>query len=254
MALLDKLDIPIEPPATIDWNETKNALCAPVGLGRLERLQIWLRGRRDARQGIAHINEDGTITSPFIETIIQETNIGIIDEWRRCDERAFEIRAQLLGLEKRRQALQHQLRAVVNTREEELARAKSGQFAGDTVVSDYLVAKRQNRRETLILKRYEAEEDSLRNEIEKLDAQAIVPREQLKELESIALSHEQIQHKLFLWKLSAYAYGASRFLTVKPGAVNDQALTTKPAQNHFERFQNELGYSNGLAGNNKAGV
>lgn len=226
--------------APVDLTEMRHALSAPKGLGAFERYHLWRRGRKDARRRSVQVTGNGTLSSPFLDQLASQANINIIEEWNRCNAIAFDLRTQLEQTDIRRQTLLDERDQLENKRELELAHVRERQHVGDTVVSEYLVTKRQERREAPVLQKYQDEHDRITRELEQLEMSTIPIREQMRNVHNIAQLHEQAHRNHYLWKMAAYAYGASRYVHISPAMINDAALSTHPAEDHLNLFGEQL--------------
>ncbi len=223
-----------------DLRDARRVLCDPAGLSFFERMNLWWHGVRDARKGMAYIDETGKFRSVFIEKLERDCNAKIIAEWQECDGRMIDVESCLRQELRRRDLLSNRLTMILGKREEALDRVRSQVHAGDACASEYLAQKRQRRREDEAVSGFDVEQERIANEISSLDIRILPLLQDYRNAEDIARIHELAIRNDYLRRVAVYAYGASRYVKVTPAMIDDSSLTSAPAEKHEELFRGRV--------------
>ncbi len=220
----------------IDRAGVSQAMSWPTGLSIFERISLYRKGKHDARHGLVSIDEYGEIYSPYCESLTQFANQRIELEWAECNKNSFDALECIKRSNIRIDELNRELKEARTQRDEALSFLRARKYDGDAVVSEHLSARRQQNREKPFLDLYEQKSESLESQLAAAESESVPYRYALQKACELASSREQLVRADFLWRLSAYAYGASSYLKINADMISDSSLSDRPRAEHKKLF------------------
>lgn len=214
--------------------EHRYELLFPRALNFPTRIVIWLRGYFDARKGAIRRSQEGYITSPYCKQIADDADYRLNAEWQECNGIMFDLRPKLTDAMRERNELKRQLGQLPKEKSRAIADAKI-ERTGDSFVSAPLAEKRARRRIDLVETHFNQREKRLQDLLNESETRVDTLLAEYQDCRDVADIHERIVRVDYIARLSVYARGASKLISIGPSYINDKALSKKPAQDN-DRF------------------
>ncbi|MEC4175038.1 hypothetical protein VJ918_05245 [Adlercreutzia sp. R21] len=218
----------------VESRERRYDLFFPRSLSWFTRVRLWLRGYFDAARGKVWVARAGHIDSAFCLSLVEQADLRINAEWQEANGLMFELRPALEEAVRKRGEIIRRIDNLPNLKALKDNAAQSI-HEGDELVSSHLAERRRKRRSSLVAWEFAGREVVLREALNEASAQAGIVLSQYQDVMDASMTHERLVRIDFLARLSCYARGVSRRMSVETRFVNDKALTKTPREDN-ERF------------------